>query len=201
MELLVDAMGDKCPVPVVKAKKALNTMETGTVEIHVDNKTSVDNLASLAKSLKCESRFDTVEKDAEYHVFITKDENSITTGDNGPGEAGSEGTRVVAFSSRYMGSGNDELGGNLIKAFVFSLTQMDTLPDTLLFYNGGAYLTCEDSPALDDLKALADAGVEILTCGTCLKFYDIEDKLAVGSVTNMYVIVEKQLKAGVVVKP
>ena len=201
MELLVDAMGDKCPVPVVKAKKALNAMETGVVEVHVDNKTSVENLGNLAKSLKCESRFDTVTEDEEYHVFITKTEDSITTGDNGSGENGEAGTRVVAFGSQFMGSGSDELGGNLVKAFIFSLTQMDTLPDTLLFYNGGAHLTCEGSPALDDLKALADAGVEILTCGTCLKFYDIEDQLAVGGVTNMYVIVEKQLQAGVVVKP
>ena len=133
MELLVDAMGDKCPVPVVKAKKALNAMETGVVEVHVDNKTSVENLGNLAKSLKCESRFDTVTEDEEYHVFITKTEDSITTGDNGSGENGEAGTRVVAFGSQFMGSGSDELGGNLVKAFIFSLTQMDTLPDTILF--------------------------------------------------------------------
>ena len=32
-------------------------------------------------------------------------------------------------------------------------------------------------------------GVEILTCGTCLNFYGLTEKLAVGGVTNMYVII------------
>ena len=52
-----------------------------------------------------------------------------------------------------------------------------------------------------DLRALAEAGVEIMSCGTCLNHYGIADQLAVGDVTNMYVIVEKQLKAGVTVRP
>ena len=89
----------------------------------------------------------------------------------------------------------------LLKAFIFSLTQQDKLPKTILLYNGGAHLTCEGSPMLDDLKALEAEGVEILTCGTCLNFYGLTEKLAVGGVTNMYVIAEKMLNAGNVVKP
>lgn len=201
MDLLIDAMGDACPLPVVKAKKALGTIDVGTVEVHVDNETAVHNLENLAKAQKCEVRHEDI-SDAEYHVFITKTEKSA------PAENGSEagavsgcGPIVVAIGSQFMGSGNDELGATLIKAFIFSLTQQDTLPDTILFYNGGAHLTAQDSPVLDDLKALAGAGVEILTCGTCANFYGLEDKLAVGEVTNMYVIAEIQLKANVVVRP
>lgn len=196
MELTIDAMGDACPIPVVKTKKALGTMETGTVETHVDNETAVHNLENLAESLKCAVKHEQV-ADNEYVVTLTKTEDSVS-GDEA--EAG-DGTRVVVISSQYMGSGDDELGAKLMKAFVFSLTQMDTLPDTILLYNGGAHLSCEGSPVLDDLKALADAGVEVLTCGTCLNHYGLTDKLAVGDVTNMYVIVEKQLKAGVTVRP
>ena len=81
------------------------------------------------------------------------------------------------------------------------MTQQDELPRTMLFYNGGAKLTCEGSPVLDDLKSLAEQGVEILTCGTCLEHYGIKDQLAVGEVTNMYVIVEKMENASVVVRP
>lgn len=196
MDLTIDAMGDKCPIPVVKAKKALKTVDEGTVTMLVDNETSVHNLESLAESLKCAS---SVEKksDEEFVVAITKDANSAS----GDAPAANDGTRVVVISSQYMGGGDDTLGGNLMKAFIFSLTQMDNLPDTVLFYNGGAHLTCEGSPALEDIQALANAGVEILTCGTCLKFYGLEEKLAVGEVTNMYVIAEKQLNAGVVVRP
>ena len=85
--------------------------------------------------------------------------------------------------------------------FVFALTQQDQLPKTVLFYNGGASLTCDGSPMLDDLKALEAQGVEIMTCGTCLNFYGLTEKLAVGSVTNMYTIVEKLTQAVNVVKP
>lgn len=198
MELVIDAMGDKCPVPVVKAKKALGTMDTGTVEVHVDNETSVTNLKSLAKSLGCEVSDKTITQGAEYHVFITKTEASASAEEVA---SSTEKKRVVVISSQVMGSGDDTLGANLMKAFVFSLTQQDALPDTVLFYNGGAHLTCEGSPCLEDLQALAKADVEILTCGTCLKHYGLEDKLAIGDVTNMYVIAEKQLKADVVVRP
>lgn len=197
MDLTIDALGDKCPVPVVKAKKALGTIDEGTVEMLVDNETSVHNLESLAKSLKCAVAVEEQEKD-KFSVRITKDENSASAAAaDAPSNAG---TRVVVFPSQVMGQGNDELGATLVKAFVFSLTQQDNLPDTLLFYNGGAHLTCEGSPVLEDLKKLADAGVEILTCGTCLKFYGLDDKVQVGDVTNMYVIVEKQMEAGVVVR-
>ena len=81
------------------------------------------------------------------------------------------------------------------------LTEQDVLPQTILFYNGGAKLTCEESPTLEDLKSLEAQGVEILTCGTCLNHYGLTDKLQVGSVTNMYVIAEKMTQAGNIVKP
>ena len=100
-----------------------------------------------------------------------------------------------------MGAGDDELGATLMKAFMFALTQQDELPAAILAYNGGVHLTVEGSPVLDDLKKLAEAGVEIFSCGTCLNHFGIADKLAVGEVTNMYVIVQKQLEAGVVVRP
>ena len=105
------------------------------------------------------------------------------------------------ISADHMGEGDEELGKVLIKGFIYALTEQDVLPQTILFYNGGAKLTCEESPTLEDLKSLEAQGVEILTCGTCLNHYGLTDKLQVGSVTNMYVIAEKMLGAGNVVKP
>ena len=87
-----------------------------------------------------------------------------------------------------------------MKAFVFALTKQDQLPETILCYNSGAYLTCEDADTLEDLKLLASEGVTILTCGTCLDFYGLKEKLAVGGVTNMYDIVERMEKATNIVK-
>ena len=63
----------------------------------------------------------------------------------------------------------------------------------MLFYNGGAKLTCEGSESLEDLKELKSRGVKIFTCGTCLNYYELSDKLAVGEVTNMYDIAERWL--------
>jgi selenium metabolism protein YedF len=100
-----------------------------------------------------------------------------------------------------MGKGDDELGAVLIKGFIFALTQQDKLPSTILFYNGGAKLTCQDSPTVEDLKSLEAQGVEILTCGTCLNHYGLSDKLMVGEVTNMYAIVEKMTLADLIIKP
>ncbi|ACV23552.1 sulfurtransferase-like selenium metabolism protein YedF [Slackia heliotrinireducens] len=200
MEFTVDAMGEKCPVPVVKAKQAMSTFDEGTLEVLVDNETSVKNLLSFAKSQKCEATSEQLAEE-KFSVKIVKTAESVAAlaAETAAGGAGI-GPRVVVVPSNVMGHGDEELGGVLIKAFIFALTQQDELPETVLFYNGGVKLTCEGSPCLDDLKKLADAGVEIISCGTCLKHYDIEDKLAVGEVSNMYVIVEKQMKAGVVVR-
>ena len=88
-----------------------------------------------------------------------------------------------------------------MKGFIYAVSQLDELPKPMLFYNGGAKLTVEGSASLEDLKSLQAQGVEILTCGTCLNFYGLSDKLAVGEVTNMYAIVEKLNGASHIVKP
>lgn len=198
MDITVDALGQECPIPVVRTKQALSTMEEGTVVTLVDNETAVHNLENLGKTLKCTT---SVEDRGEktWAVTTMKDANSVQVAEIPA--AGGGGTRVVVISSDKMGVGDDTLGGNLMKACIFALTQQDALPDTILFYNGGVHLTCEGSECLEDLQKLADAGVEIMSCGNCLKFYDKEDQLKIGEVTNMYVILEKQLQAGVVVRP
>ena len=88
-----------------------------------------------------------------------------------------------------------------MKGFLYALSQLPQLPRTILFYNGGAHLTCRGSESLEDLKHLEAQGVEILTCGTCLNHYGLTEDLEVGGVTNMYTIVEKLAGAGKVVKP
>lgn len=196
MERQVDARGDVCPLPVVKAKDVLGQMSEGTLEVLVDNETAVHNLERLAKTQKCAVSHEK-KAENEFAVHIVKTAGSSCAAMDGE----ESGNAVVVISSETMGSGDDKLGTTLMKGFIFALTQQDRLPSTVLFYNGGVHLTCEGSPALDDLKALAAAGVEVMSCGTCLASYDLTDKLAVGEVTNMYVIAEAQLKARVVVRP
>ena len=200
----IDARGQECPLPVVRAKKALDKVTSGTLEVLVDNETSVGNLQKLAKSLGCTSTREDRDE-GTFAVIIEKGEGAQEVAADSPDAFTPDESKmsdvVVVISSDTMGSGDDTLGKTLMKAFIFSLSQQDELPRTILFYNGGVHWTVEGSAALDDLHALADAGVEIMSCGTCLKYYDLEDKLEVGEITNMYVIAEKQLNASHVVRP
>jgi len=201
----VNAMGDACPIPVVKTKNAIRELNgTGVVETLVDNEIAVQNLTKMAnqkgygvKSVKLEAgKFQVTMTIGEAADLPEADEPEVCLVTPGAAK-----NTVVVISSSRMGEGNDELGGVLMKGFIFALSQLDELPKTILFYNGGAPLTCEESPALEDLRSLEAQGVEILTCGTCLKYYGMEDKLKVGEVTNMYTIVEKMTGASLIVKP
>ncbi len=200
----VNALGDACPIPVVKTIKALAGLSAGdAVETFVDNTTAVENLKRLGAEKNCEVVVEQV-GDAEWHVLLTlTDKTAVAAADaqDVVCEVPQKRNLVVQVTSEAMGTGSDELGRNLMKAFIFAVTQQDELPQTMLFYNGGAHLTCEGSPVLDDLKSLADQGVEVMTCGTCLNHYGITDKLAVGEVTNMYVIVQKLEAATAIVRP
>ena len=198
--LKVDARGDACPLPVVKAKKAIAELNgAGEVEVLVDNEIAVQNLTKMAQQKGYASKAEKL-AEREYRVLFTV--GDAAEAEEAPVCAPDARTdTVVVIASDKMGDGAEELGKTLLKAFVFSLTQQDKLPKTILFYNGGAHLTCEGSPMLEDLKALEAEGVEIVTCGTCLNFYGLTEKLQVGTVTNMYVIAEKMLNAGNVVKP
>ena len=191
----VNAIGDTCPIPVIKTKKAIAEAQgQGTIEVLVDNEIAVQNVTKMAAS---EGGNVTSEKvaDKEYKITIVLD-GAAKAAD----EAADENLVVVVSSDR-MGVGNDDLGKVLIKGFIFAVTQLEKLPKTMLFYNGGATLTAEGSDSLADLKHLEEQGVEILTCGTCLNYYGLSDKLQVGSVTNMYTIVEKMAGADKIIRP
>ena len=199
--ITVNAMGDNCPIPVIKTKKAIAAL-TGpeTIEVLVDNEIAVQNVTKMASGSGGKV---TSEKlgDAEFKVTIEMEGAPAADEAEAVCVPDARDNTVVVVSSDRMGSGNDELGKVLIKGFIFAVTQLDTLPKTMLFYNGGATLTTEDSDSLEDLKSLEAQGVEILTCGTCLNFYGLPEKLQVGEVTNMYVIAEKMTQADLIVKP
>jgi selenium metabolism protein YedF len=200
----VDAIGDTCPIPVIKTKKAMQEMQgAGCLEVFVDNEIAVANVTKMAQSEGAtvtseqleEKKFRLEiclgEKIVEEPCECTHMEDTVVRKSN----------TIVVVSSDRMGTGNDELGKVLIKGFLFAVSQLEELPKTILFYNGGATLTAEGSDSLEDLKAMEAQGVEILTCGTCLDYYGLKEKLAVGSVTNMYHIVETMQAATNVIRP
>lgn len=203
--LKVNAMGDTCPIPVVKTKKAIRQLgaDGGVVETLIDNDIAVQNLTKMANQKGYGVESEKLGENA-YRVTMT-----VGAGADLPAEseetvcmvpAGQKNT-VVVVAADHMGEGEGELGKNLLKAFLYALSQQESLPKTILFYNGGASLTCQGSLSLEDLKSMAERGVELLTCGTCLNFYGLTEKLAVGGVTNMYDIVEKQMAADLIVRP
>ena len=202
--IVVNAVGEQCPIPVVKATRALREMtEPGTLEVHVDNEIAVQNLTRMAggnhlpvRSGKIgEKEFVVTMEVAEPAGETPRQEPELTCVPD------SRGDFLVAVDTDVMGRGSDELGRTLMKGFLFAVSQLPRLPKTMLFYNGGARLTTEGSASLEDLKSMEAQGVEILTCGTCLHHYGLTEQLAVGSVTNMYTIVEKLAGAGKVIKP
>ena len=204
MEKIIDCKGMACPLPVVNAKKTAEELGAGDVlTVLVDNEIAVQNLTRFAEhkgfGVSAEKK-----TDKEYAVIMNisgavaeeaKEEAIACVMDS------RRKGMLVVLSANVMGTGDAKLGTSLMKAFVFALTKQDQLPDTILCYNTGAYLTCEGADTLEDLKQLQSEGVTILTCGTCLDFYGLKEKLAVGGVTNMYDIVERMERAAQIIKP
>lgn len=109
---------------------------------------------------------------------------------------------VVAFiASDQVGSGDPELGGVLMRALIKTLPGLSPPPRKVLLMNAGVKLAAEGSPVLDGLRALAEAGVEVHSCGTCLDYFHLEDKLAVGQVGNMHDILQAIVDADRVIRP
>ena len=202
----VNAIGDACPLPVVKTLNAMKELQgADVIETLVDNEIAVQNLTRMADKKGCAVKAEKI-SDNEFKVTIEVGEAALSQPidtENVACELPKSGKKntVVVISSKAMGHGGDELGAALMKGFIFALSQQEQLPATILFYNGGANIPVEGSVSLEDLKNMEAQGVEIMTCGTCLNFYGLTEKLAVGEVTNMYTIVEKMTGADLIVKP
>ena len=194
MDKKLDCMGMACPLPVVNAKKAMEAFEEeGILTVCVDNDTAVQNLTRLAK------RYDYAvssekKSEQEYEVRI-----EVKPGKKS--DEGEKGKCVTSVASECMGNGDDTLGKNLIKSFLFALTNVDPLPDYILFYNSGVLLAAEGSPALEDLKNLEKAGGKIMSCGICAGNFNVKEKIAVGIISNMYDIVDTQMHSDRILRP
>lgn len=177
----IDCRGLACPQPVILTKKALEGIAAGEVVTVVDNEAARDNLIRMAKNFAYEVDVETEGKD--YKVRIMKNESL-------PTQLESVEDVVVLVTKDVLGSGDSILGNILIKSFFYSLNENDTVSQTLIFLNSGVKLTCSGSEVLEHLMALEKRGCEILSCGTCLDYYNLKEKLCVGTITNMYHIVQ-----------
>ncbi|HEY8892416.1 MAG TPA: sulfurtransferase-like selenium metabolism protein YedF [Clostridium sp.] len=199
MNNTIDCKGLICPLPVVKTKKYFDSIESGESTIIVDNLVAKNNIVKLAQGSGYKSVVE--EKQELFFIKITKEKSE-----------NSEKSKIVdikiedkkkftiVISTDKLGIGDDKLGDILMKSYIFALSEADSIPNDLLFINGGVKLTIDNSPVLDSLNKLIQRGTNILVCGTCLDFYNLKDKISIGEITNMYDIVQLMNDAGNTIK-
>jgi len=201
MKTTVDARGLACPQPVLLAKKAI--AENAEVTVLVDNEIAVENIRRMAAKAAC--GFSVTEKEGGIREIAL-----VRTGTMGqpPEDAGAAEPAcavvpgvVVILSDNRMGRGDDVLGDILMRSFIHTLLQLKPLPGTIICYNAGVKLAVKDSAVLDDLQQLAQAGVDILVCGTCVNYFGLGDQIAAGHISNMYDIAETMAGAARLLRP
>jgi selenium metabolism protein YedF len=186
MERQVDARGLNCPQPVILTKKALDEIEEGKIITIVNNEVAKENVKKLAQSMTCS--VDIQEIGGDYYINIFKQKGTQELGKENPAE---KNGLIILVGSDTLGTGDRTLGQILMKGYIKTLLDVSPIPETMIFVNSGVNLTVEGSEVLKSLKNLEELGVEILSCGTCLDYYNLKEKLAVGQISNMYTIVEK----------
>lgn len=202
---VVDTKGQLCPAPLIATRKALRESAEGeSFIVLTDNKTSLNNVTRFLKDNN--TVFETSEKDGAWSVTITKSEvelrnenvDDYCTPDIAHFE---KGDFVVAITSDRMGEGDEKLGRLLMVNFIKAVKDLDKLPAKMVFYNRGVTLAVRGTETANDLKDLEKMGVELLFCGTCVNYYNLEKEIETGILSNMFVIAETLASAGNVVKP
>lgn len=207
----IDVRDLACPGPVLKLRELLDAGEL-ELRLHVADELCRSNVTRFAASRGAELDVEAVD-DGSYLISIRAEGSSAAVGPDEqrllacdlPAEAaaatGARRPQVVQICGGTMGHGDDELGSLLLRSFLKTLLQLDRGPDAVVFYNDGVKLCCEGSQLLDDLRSLEQGGVEIIACGTCLNYFGLADRLAVGRVTDMLEIASRLAAAGSIVRP
>ena len=220
----IDCRGKACPQPVLMAKQALETIKKEEFTLIVDNPSSCENVERFVRSQGGSVEVERREQDFYLHIQKKKnrDESTLSSAslpplqrqamnpaDTGQGLTQSNGSPlpekeekvVVYLNSHLLGVGDEALGSILMRSFLKTLLDLDTKCFRLILINSGVRLASEGSEVLETLKALSEEGVEILSCGTCLDFYGLKEKVRVGVVSNMVEIAQSLLKADRLVRP
>lgn len=186
-------------MPVILTRKALAEGGFDLLEVLVDDASSQENVVRFAEYAKCVVAG--VEAEGAVSRILIRPGVAAPAAPEArvfaapapiPAPAGPDTT--VFISSSGIGTGDEQLAALLMRAFLYTLTEAEAAPARIIFMNGGVRLAVEGSEALVNLKRLAERGVEILACGTCLEFLGLKDALAVGRVSNMYEIADLLLQ-------
>ena len=196
---IIDCKGLACPMPVIKTKKYFDLEDSKEALIIVDNEVAKNNVLRLAKGINLNSSF--VEEDGLYKIQLSRGEFSGVQADaKSVVENSSSSSLTILVATNLLGNGDDRLGETLMKVYINTLAESEVLPENLIFINGGVKLTCTGSDVLDSLNSMQEKGVNIISCGACLDFYNLKDELKAGEIGNMYQIIELMNKSGNTIK-
>jgi selenium metabolism protein YedF len=194
---VIDCRGLACPQPVITTKQALDRVKEEELIVIVDNTSSCNNVERFVRSQGCSVEIKEEGQDFYLHIQKTsgQDANKMVKGDERVKKI------ILYINSHLLGIGDEALGAILMRSFLKTLLDMETKPSRLILVNSGVRLATEGSEVLETLQALSEKGIEILSCGTCLDFYGLKEKLKVGKISNMYDIAQSLLEADRLIRP
>lgn len=210
---IINAFGLQCPRPLMLAKQRIDAGE-GAFGIQVDNETAVKNVSRLAERTGRPVAVSEVEGGWLLSFGAGAEGSSIDAApsrDAAPSEAPSEapapacapgvGCGYAVFVGKdHVGEGEGELGHNLMKMALYTLSECGDAPASLLFMNSGVKLVAGgEDQVVESVRKLVDQGTDVLVCGTCLDFYGLKERLQAGEVSNMYDILERMREAAKVI--
>ncbi len=190
----IDCRNMSCPLPVVTVKRALEEGGGEPLTVLLDDGAPRENVTRFVTG-----RGFTVTEESIAGGFALVIGGQPAT--RATVAVAPQGGPVVLVASDRLGEGPEELGRLLMKNFLITLLDLAELPDRIFFLNTGVFLTTEGSEVLEALEKLGNRGVEVLSCGVCLDFFQRKSQLKAGSVTNMFTIAESLLQAGSVIRP
>ena len=183
--ITVNAVGKACPEPVIMTRAAV---EKGAVELEilVDNAVAVSNVTRFLEGQGF--RVQHQENGGEFKLTARR-EGSAVSADPAPRPQG-KARLAVLVAGKTLGREDKELGEVLIKGFLGTLSKLETPPAVLALMNEGVKLALPDASTCDHLKDLERAGTKILVCGTCTNHFGVTERVGVGTVSNMFEILE-----------
>jgi selenium metabolism protein YedF len=187
----IDCRNQACPAPVINVKKALE--DGDDLQVTVDEGAPRENVTRFARNRGF--RVSEKQDGAGWVLTISATDTPVA-----PPLSAPAGSHILLITSDRLGDGPEELGRLLMRNFIHTLLETSEIPSRILFLNTGVLLTCEGSDALEALEKLHCMGVEIFSCGLCLDFFNLKNKLCVGTTTNMLVTVESLMTAEQVIK-
>lgn len=193
--ITIDCRTMACPAPVIKVKKALE--EQNELRVLLDDGAPRENVSRFARNRGFRV---TEERQGDGWALTITGDTTSGIGTTAPAFAPREGEQVLLITSDRLGEGPEELGHLLMRNLIHTLVETAQSPTHIFFMNRGVLLTTEGSDVLEALQKLGDRGVEILSCGLCLDFFDLKERLRVGGTTNMLTTAETLLAADRVIR-